>query len=42
LRTTLSAKLPAANCWPRTVRSHWAGCREAKQPMRWTSGTFEL
>ena len=21
--------------WPCTGRSHWAGCREAKQPMRW-------
>src|SRR5271157_737004 len=34
----LSAQLCPQNdwrpIWPRTVRSHWAGCREAKQPMR--------
>src|ERR1700675_3557472 len=35
----LSAQLPAkrltANLAVHRARSHWAGCREAKQPMRW-------
>src|SRR5882762_3326168 len=39
LRATLSAHVHSNNdcrpIWPCTGRSHWAGCREAKQPMRW-------
>src|ERR1700686_3604055 len=35
----LSAQLPAkrltANLAVHRARSHWAGCREVKQPMRW-------
>src|ERR1700675_2918098 len=39
LRATLSAHVYPNNdsrpIWPCTGRSHWAGCREVKQPMRW-------
>jgi hypothetical protein len=34
-RTALPAKRLAANWAVHRARSHWAGCREAKQPMRW-------